>query len=52
MRTLARVVIKKESAILNFDCLDEKIYDQSKIKHSMAIERVHMEKEDKIIKWG
>ena len=51
LRTLDRVVNKKESAILNFDWLDERTYDQWKTKHSMAFERVHMVAKDKEINW-
>ena len=51
LRTLARTIMKKESAILTFDWPNEKKYDQWKTKHSMAIERVHMVVEDKVINW-
>ena len=51
LRALARAVMKKEYAILNFDWLDEKTYGQWNTKHSMTIERMHMVVEDKEINW-
>ena len=51
LRTLAKAFMKKENVILNFDWPNEKIYDQWKTEHSVAIERVYMEVEDKLINW-
>ena len=43
--------MKKEKYMLSFDCPNEKTYDQWKTENSMAIARVHMVVEDKLINW-
>ena len=43
--------MKREKDILNFDWLDERTYDQWKTDHSMAIEKLHIVVEDKMLNW-
>ena len=45
---VARNVLKKEKDILDFDVLEESIYEQWKFDHSIAIEQLHMTYEDKM----
>ena len=52
LRTMARGVLKREKDILNFDWPNERTHDQWKTNHSMAIEKVRMTAEDKMINWA